>query len=272
MKNRPGDFKNLDKAENPEALLGYLDVVSALAAAQEYKIRSFDLLGIVTGQAVLDVGCGTGDDARALAARVGPSGRVVGVDSSETAIEEAKRRSAGLSASVEFRVGDAVRLNFTNDEFDGARADRVFQHLENPAAALHELVRVTRPGGKVVVFDADWDTLVVDSPDRETTRQVLRCYSDRIRSAWVGRQLRAMFLDAGLGDVEVHGVAAVFTRFGLADQLFWLTWCSEHAAQTGKITPLQGTDWLEQLRDADEAGRFFAGVTGYTVAGRKSNA
>lgn len=269
IKNRPGDFENLDKAGDPEAMLSYLDVLSALAAAKEYKNQSYELLEIGLGNAVLDVGCGTGDDARALADRVGPRGRVVGVDSSAAAIKEAIRRSAGLSSPVEFRVGDVYHLEFTTGEFDGARADRVFQHLNDPAAALSELVRVTRSGGKVVVFDPDWDTLVVDSPDRKTTRELLRGHSDSTRSPWAGRQLRAMFLDAGLTDVEVRPVAAVLTRFPLADQLLWLTASSERAVEAGIVPADQATAWLNQLQAADQAGRFFAGVTGYTVAGRK---
>lgn len=268
-KHRPGDFENLDKADDPEALLSYLDVVGALEAAKEYKSRSFELLGIGSGHAALDVGCGTGDDARALANRVGPSGRVVGVDSSETAIREAIRRSAGSSAPVEFRVDDALHLSFPADEFDGARADRVFQHLADPAAAVRELVRVTRSGGRVVVSDMDWGTLVMDSPDQETTREVVRCQLDAVRSAWVGRQLRAMFLDAGLTDVEVHPVSAVMTRFGLADHLIHLTWLSEAAVQASRVTAAQAAAWLMQLQEADQADRFFLAAHGYTVTGRK---
>jgi ubiquinone/menaquinone biosynthesis C-methylase UbiE len=100
---------------------------------------------------VLDVGCWAGDGLRSLAEFVGATGRVVGVDTSKAMLAEARARTEGLA--VECRVGDAHRLEFATDTFDACRADRVFQHLERPREALAELVRVTRPGGWIVVMD-----------------------------------------------------------------------------------------------------------------------
>jgi ubiquinone/menaquinone biosynthesis C-methylase UbiE len=135
------DFRDLDRANDPQAGLRLLDTVGANAEAQEYKNLTFDMLELAPGQAVLDVGCGTGDDARTLATRAGPGGRVVGVDMSEAAIAEATRRSSGSGVPVEFRRGNALALEFPPDQFDRVRADRVFQHLEDPIRALRELVR-----------------------------------------------------------------------------------------------------------------------------------
>ena len=55
------------------------------------------------------------------------------------------------------------------------------------------MVRVTRPGGRIVVFDFDWDTLIIDHPDKETTRTVVLTYSDSIQNGWIGRQLPRLF-------------------------------------------------------------------------------
>lgn len=266
---RQQDFRHLDRARDPQAGLRYLDAVAAVAAVKEYKEQTFEMLEVGPGHSVLDVGCGTGDDARALAARVEPGGRVVGVDMSEAAIAEAIKRSAGLTARVEFRRCDALELEFPSDEFDGARADRVLLHVEDPGRALSELIRVTRPGGKVVVFDGDWDALVIDSPDRETTREIVRSNSDALRNGWIGRQFRGMFLSAGLAQVEVRPVAAVLTSFTVADELFYLTTSAEAAVESKRITAAQATQWLDQLRAADQAGAFFSSITGFIVAGRK---
>ena len=103
---------------------------------------------------------------RAMVSRVLPSGRVVGVDNSQIMINEAQKRSTSLGLPVEFRRGDVTGLPFDNGVFDATRADRVFQHLADPEKALHEMIRVTRPGGTVGVLDPDWETLVVDSPNK----------------------------------------------------------------------------------------------------------
>src|SRR5690348_123015 len=73
------------------------------------------LLDVHAGDDILDVGCGTGDDTRALAHLVGRSGRITGVDSSATMIAEARRRAAGLDLPVEYRVANAQHLPFADN-------------------------------------------------------------------------------------------------------------------------------------------------------------
>lgn len=264
------EFRNLDQAADPSAMLRYLDSVSGAAGAQEYKRQSFELLEITPGQSVLDVGCGTGDDARMLAAVVGPTGRVVGVDLSKSAITEANRRSEGSTAPVEFRLGDAYELGFPADQFDAARADRIFQHLEDPARALQELLRVTRPDGRIVAADPDYGTLVVDSTDRTATEEILR--SRFARNRWMGRQLRALFVRAGLVDVEVRGVVVLFTSLSPADDIMGLTRSAREAVDAGRVSASQASEWFDRLRDADRAGTFLASANAYVAGGRKPRA
>jgi ubiquinone/menaquinone biosynthesis C-methylase UbiE len=124
------DFTDVDRASDPGHLVRFLNTVSALDVVRAYKRHSFDMLGLQPGHVVLDLGCGNGDDARELAQLVGPTGRVVGVDRSETLIATARERLAGENLPAEFQVGDAYGLNFPDEMFDGCRADRVFHHLE----------------------------------------------------------------------------------------------------------------------------------------------
>lgn len=111
MCGHPG-FGNVDRATRPETFVRFLDTVTGIEAVQAYKRRSYNLLRLRAGNHVLDVGCGTGDDVRAMASKVGPSGRAVGIDNSQVMISEAKKRSAGLGLPVEFRTGTATDLPF----------------------------------------------------------------------------------------------------------------------------------------------------------------
>jgi ubiquinone/menaquinone biosynthesis C-methylase UbiE len=79
---------------------------------QAIKRQSYELLQLERGAAVLDVGCGTGNDALALAAIVGPTGRVVGIDCSTTMLEVANRRSQDGHLPVRFMLGNAEELDF----------------------------------------------------------------------------------------------------------------------------------------------------------------
>jgi ubiquinone/menaquinone biosynthesis C-methylase UbiE len=122
-----------------------------------------ELCPIADGSVVLDVGCGIGNEATRIASRVGSTGSVNGVDSSEATIEEARRRVGGLEFPLEFQVGDAHSLTFEKSSFDVCRSERVLLYLEDPAKAIAEMARVTRPGGHVIVFDFDYNAFFIDS-------------------------------------------------------------------------------------------------------------
>ena len=125
----------------------FLEAINLLASVQALKRNIAGQLQIKEGQRILDVGCGIGDAVQTLALLVGDTGRVVGLDNSALMIEEARKRTDGVSLPVDFRVGDAQQLTFADQTFDGCRADRVFMYLDDPRRALTEMIRVARSGG-----------------------------------------------------------------------------------------------------------------------------
>jgi ubiquinone/menaquinone biosynthesis C-methylase UbiE len=215
---------------------------------------------------VLDVGCGTGEDARAIAALL-PGIAVLGIDRSEEAIREARARTLGLPRSIDFRVADACALPLEADAFDATRADRVFHHLEDPRTALAELVRVTRPGGRVVVSDVDYDTLVVEGADPRTSRRILAHHAERVESGRVGRQLRGLFLEAGLDGLAVLPYAAVVTEYD--EEVLRLGDKAERAVEAGVVGAAEAERWRAALAAADRAGRFLCAVVVFTVSGHR---
>jgi SAM-dependent methyltransferase len=146
-------WRELDSAPDRDDRLAFLAAFAALPEVAAAKRRSYELLGARPGAVLLDAGCGGGEDVAALARLVAPDGRVVGVDVSEAALERAGAATAGL-AGVELRRADVAALPFPDATFDGVRVDRTLHHVERPEAAVAELVRVTRPGGAIVVSEA----------------------------------------------------------------------------------------------------------------------
>lgn len=104
------------------------------------------------GDSVVDVCCGDGRLTALLAQRVGPFGRVEGVDLSAPAVDAAVARQHAL-VQAHFQVADALTLPFPAGTFDAATSGFGLRHLPDIQAGLRELVRVVRPGGRVVILE-----------------------------------------------------------------------------------------------------------------------
>lgn len=114
--------------------------------------RAVAELGLLPGASVLDVGCGTGRALSFLQAAVGASGRLIALDATPEMLAEARRLGRqGVACLV---LGDGRRLPLQDAAVDAVFAGGFVPHLVEPAAALAELARVTRPGGRLAVFHA----------------------------------------------------------------------------------------------------------------------
>ncbi|WP_211222535.1 methyltransferase domain-containing protein [Actinokineospora enzanensis] len=237
-----------------------MDRANELAAYATMRGQLVEALGPLAGRAVLDVGCGTGDDARELAGLVGAGGRVVGVDLSAAMVEEAGRRGG----AVEFLVDDLAGLGFADGEFDAVRAKLVLMHCADIDAAARELLRVVRPGGRVAVYDYDFETTTIDHPDVDATREVVRCLADGHANKWSGRQLARRFRDLGARDIGITPLTVVmpyeFYRPSVGGRLL-----AAQAAGDLRMTADELDAWWRPLEEAAERGGFFASLTGFTL-------
>ena len=241
--------------------------VDEVAARDAY----LDLLDIATGEHVLDVGCGSGAVTREIARRVGRGGLVVGLDPSPELLTVARElaQGAGVADRVQFREGDALRLPFPAQSFDVVLCVTVLSHVPRGEAAIPELVRVLRSGGRLGVFDLDTDMTVFTHPDRALTRRIVAAASDATAvDGWLVRRLPSLFQRAGLGEVRVRGFFPLETDlqsfYGrLADR------CAEVAVKTGVVTELEGRRWLDAFREQGVQGPIVAGRLHIFVWGRK---
>ncbi len=115
---------------------------------------ALDLLDPRPGERIADICCGTGDMTFALARAVGRSGAVAGVDFCAPMLEVARDRARALgSRAPSFLRGDALALPFEDDRLDAAVCAFGIRNVDDPAAAVAEMRRVVRPGGRLLILE-----------------------------------------------------------------------------------------------------------------------
>ena len=239
----------------------YLDAVAGTQAGVVYKRRLMSALDLRPGQDVLDIGCGPGTDLDRLAKAVAPLGSVTGMDLDPAMLAEARRRFAGHPA-VSIQAGDAHALPLGDASIDRARADRMLQHVANPAGVLSEVFRILRPGGLFGMAEPDWDTLAVADEDVPLARTWARFVANNVRNATIGRQLVRLAASVGFSVWSVQAIPVVFRDFEAAEQILGLRRTTARAVEAGVLA---SSSWLDRL--AREP--FLAGFTCYVVVAEK---
>ena len=223
-------------------------------------------LALRPGEAVLDIGSGPGFLAAEMAAEVGPSGRISGIDISETMITIARERWAksGLATQVDFQLGDATKLPFPDATFDAVVSTQVYEYVTDLFAALAEVNRVLRPGGRVLVVDTDWDSVVWHGADPTLTARILKAWEEHLVHAHLPRSLTGR-LERGGFSVKVRDAHVVLNpaydentfSYGMIGLIKGFV-PGRHG-----ITSHEADAWAEDLRSAGEADGYFFSLNRY---------
>ena len=155
-------------------------------------------LALGSGENVLDIGSGPGLLACEMATDVGSLGSVHGIDPSESmlALARRRRRPEGVG-EIRFVAGDACALPFEEEMFDAAVATQVYEYVQDMPAALGEAFRVLRPGGRLLVLDTDWGSMVWHSRDAERMRNMLAAWEEHLVDPHLPRRLTGLLSAAG---------------------------------------------------------------------------
>jgi demethylmenaquinone methyltransferase / 2-methoxy-6-polyprenyl-1,4-benzoquinol methylase len=140
-----------------DRIAGVYDLMNTAMTAglhHRWRERAADRAELEPGEVALDVCCGTGDLALALADRVGPYGRVIGSDFSEPMLDLAreKARSRGVE-QARFEWADALALPYDEESFDAVTVGFGVRNLADLEHGVLEMARVLRPGGRVVILE-----------------------------------------------------------------------------------------------------------------------
>ena len=260
-------FNQVDDTALPEQFFRFLDRVSELNDVKEGKQKTLDLLDLRAGQRILEVGCGTGEDARKFAQYISPGGVVVAIDKSQEMIAEAKRRMEGEPLSIDFRVGEVTGLDFSSARFDRCHIERGLIHISDPKKTIQRMIQLLKKDGLIVAFEGDLETPVIDSSEPDINRRILRFWCNSFQSPSIGRQLPGIFKKAGLIDVGVRPHSYLFD-FSLTEQVL-ISETLNRAIEAEAVTPEEADRWLSDLTMARDSGTFFYSGTGFIVRGPK---
>lgn len=194
-----------ETARQVEAVYLTVDVV----AQRQEVVR---LLAPQPGDHALDVGSGPGLLTTDIAQAVGRHGRVCGVDISDDMLAMARTRPVPDGAApVEYRTATAEQLPYPDAGFDLAVSTQVLEYVPDVAAALAEMRRVLRPGGRLVLLDTDWDSIVWHSRDDTRMRQVLAAWDQHLADPHLPRTLTGALRAAGF-EVATPTVLPLFNH------------------------------------------------------------
>ena len=176
-------------------LHGWLfDICVFRGKGRELRQRTATLARLHPGDQVLDVGCGTGALAMEVQRRVGSAGRVVGIDPGQEQIARARAKAARRHVPIAFQIGVIEQLAFPDQTFDVVLSTLMMHHLPASlkAQGLAEIVRVLKPGGRVVIADF-------------MRKQERTGLAARFHAGGSGLQeLAALVIDAGFAQVETE--------------------------------------------------------------------
>jgi ubiquinone/menaquinone biosynthesis C-methylase UbiE len=259
----------MSQIEFDESLAEYFEVLYRRADMLRRRGLVQDALAAQPGEAVLDIGCGPGFYVAELLERVGPQGSVTGVDGAPAMLAVAAERTAGHD-NVTFHESDATKLPVPDGAFDAALSVQVFEYVSDTATALAEIHRALRPGGRVVLWDVDWETVSWHSEDPARMRRVLDAWDRHLTYRALPQTLAPRLREAGFEGVDAQGHAFATARLdpetyggALTDMI------PQYAVDRGGLAREEADAWKAEQQQLADRGEFYFAVVQACFTARK---
>ncbi len=248
-----------------DEIAGHYDRWSALLSAAGIRAwhgLALERLELKAGLSVLDVGCGTGTATRKMAAAVGPSGRVVGVDPSPGMLEVARQEAVTSDqATITWVEGRGEALPFEDSEFDRVTAHFSVRNMEQWQKGVAEMIRVLRPSGLLIILDVVQPVTTLGA----LAMRSLKTVTDALKSPelepyrWLSRSIRHAPTGGELTQaLEALGIEPFARHYWLGDLVMVVAGRRQlHArpkpepqrpvvvwATDGSVSAERGADWL----------------------------
>jgi ubiquinone/menaquinone biosynthesis C-methylase UbiE len=246
-----------------------LDAQDVAPSIERLRVWALAAGAVQPGEVCLDLGSGTGTMTRRLAGFAGPEGRVLGVEPNGMLRAVAAERAAAVGAPVEFVQGLATEIPLPDASVDLVWCERVLQHVPDPQAAVIEIARVLRPGGRALLLDSDHESRVESDIEPDVAREMLLAFLGQLANGRCARNLPRQAMAAGLiVDPDIGSSALVFGQAELENsQMYRLA--ADQAVAEGRITPEQADEALRGQTEAARQGWAFSAITVFGFVCRK---
>src|SRR5262245_17556492 len=266
---QPGSdcWGRLNEMEDIGPILATLDTLPE--GFRQARRTMLEHLGLRANSRVLEAGSGPGTALPDLVEWVGPEGRIVGIDPTRALVAHAQERArAARIRQVTYDVGDIRQIHESDGSFDAAFCDKILVHVGPVSQAIAELVRVTRPGGRVGAVEWFSQGMAI-AADYPLTRQVLDGSAPAgALNPMAPLELEHLFAVAGLQAVHAGSVLAECRRY-LPSLKVMLPRRVQQAVDLGAISMAAGARWLEELQSRDDRGQFYWAAIVRWAAGTK---
>ncbi|HET6986831.1 MAG TPA: methyltransferase domain-containing protein [Kribbella sp.] len=233
-----------------EAMYSTADVVE-----QRWIVRA--ALALRAGDRVLDVGVGPGLLAAEMAEEVGPTGRICGIDISDSMLAIARTR-ADVGPGIELEAASVMSIPHPAESFDVVVSTQVFEYVDDVAGALEEVRRVLRPAGRVVLLDTDWASVVWRSSDDARMARVLTAFEDHLADPHLPRTLAGVLAKSGF--TLTHQQVVPILNIGYDARTYsagLIDIVSGFVPGHADVTADEAREWADDLRNLG-AGYFFS--------------
>jgi SAM-dependent methyltransferase len=181
------------------------------------------------------------------------------------------RRRCEAFDNVTFQQGDIMSIPVEDESFDRAVCVQVLEYVEPATAALSEIKRTLRPGGRVVIWDIDWGTVTWHSSDPALTEQILKAWDHHLAHPSLPRSLAPRLRDAGFEAVEATG--HVFSTISTLDPDTYgaaiIPLIASYVTSNRLIDEHAVKAWVDDLRNLSEKGEFYFASAQFCFSGVK---
>ena len=252
-----------------EKALRHLEVTYRAPEVAAQRRVLLETVAARSGECALDIGCGPGFVTEELARAVGPGGAVHAMDNSDSSIAMARQRCSGF-VNVQFHLAEATQLPYPENHFDLAISTQVYEFVPDIQAALSELHRVLRPGGRAAIIDTDWHTILWHSGDPARMARILKAWDEHLAHPVLPRILNPLLRDAGFSVRECKVIPYLDTEFKPEGYSYNMTKTVRKFVQDRQgITKQEADAWANELRDLAQSGAYFFNLNRYLFLAEK---
>jgi ubiquinone/menaquinone biosynthesis C-methylase UbiE len=251
-----------EQAQRLEALYSTADV----RAQREETLR---LLALKPRESVIDVGCGPGFLCEGMADRVGAEGHVLGIDVSPDLVDLARRRNR--RSWLTYETGDALALAAPNEAFDVVVCAQVLEYVPEADAGIRELYRVLKPGGRALIVDTEWSSVVWRSGEPARMAKVLSAWEAHCVDSQLPRTLIPRLSAVGFVIEGVSGFPIINTTLAEANYSGGMVeLIADFVRRQKSVSPNELERWRADLVALSERGEYFFATMRYIFRARKA--